>query len=188
MSNETWWFISRATGIVATVLAVAALVLGFFFSSRNMGGRRRPAWWLDLHNWLGGMTLVFTVLHIAASYIDKNSGIGLLQVLVPNTGTDAPWPITWGVIATYLFAITVFTSWPRKRLRPRLWRIVHLTSVMAVALAGLHAFQAGTDATTAAFEAGLAVTAGLAVYALSVRVLALVASRNAGRAERRPTT
>ena len=178
MSNETWWFISRATGIVATVLAVAALVLGFFFSSRNMGERRRPAWWLDLHNWLGGITLVFTVVHIAASYIDKNSGIGLLQVLVPGTAKDASWPITWGVTATYLFAITVFTSWPRKRLRPRLWRIVHLTSVLAVALAGLHAFQTGTDATTIAFEAGLAVVAALAVYALAVRVFALLVNRS----------
>ena len=178
MSNETWWFITRATGIVATVLAVAALVLGFYFSSRNMGERRRPAWWLDLHNWLGGITLVFTVVHIVASCIDNNSGIGLVQVLIPGTAKNASWGITWGVIATYLFAITVFTSWPRKRLRPRMWRIVHLTSVMALALAGLHAFQTGTDATTLAFEAGLALTAALAVYAVAVRVLALVVRHN----------
>lgn len=178
MSDSTWWYISRATGIVATVLAVAALVFGFFFSSRNMGERRRPAWWLDLHNWLGGLTLVFTVVHIAASYIDSNSGIGLAQILIPGTAKNLSWAITWGVIATYLFVITVFTSWPRKRLRPRFWRIVHLTSVVGVALAGLHAFQAGTDALTLAFEAGLAVVAALAVYALAVRILALLVNRS----------
>ena len=177
MTDQTAWFISRATGIVATVLAVAALVFGFFFSSRNMGDRRRPAWWLDLHNWLGGTTLVFTVVHIAASYIDSNSGIGLLQVLIPGTAKGRSWAITWGVIATYLFAITVFTSWPRKRLRPRLWRIVHLTSVVGLALAGLHAFQTGTDAKTLAFEAGLAITAALAVYAMTIRILALIVHR-----------
>ncbi len=141
MTDDISWFISRATGIVATVLAVAALIFGFFFSSRNMGDRRRPAWWLDLHNWLGGLTLVFTVVHIAAAYIDSTSGIGLLQVLIPGTATGRSWAITWGVIGTYLFAITVFTSWPRKRLRPRTWRIVHLTSVVGLGLAGLHAFQ-----------------------------------------------
>ncbi|MCE9622723.1 MAG: ferric reductase-like transmembrane domain-containing protein [Actinomycetia bacterium] len=177
MTDTQWWYITRATGIVATVLAVAALVFGFFFSSRNTGERRRPAWWLDLHNWLGGTTLVFTVVHIVASYLDRNSGIGLLQVLVPGTAKNASWAITWGVIATYTFAITVFTSWPRKRLRPRLWRLVHLTSVVGVALAGLHAFQVGIDATTLAFEAGLAITAALAVYALGVRVLALLVNR-----------
>lgn len=177
MTDDTWWYITRATGIVATVLAVAALVFGFFFSSRNMGDRRRPAWWLDLHNWLGGTTLVFTVVHIAASYVDTTSGIGLLQVLIPGTSKRANWAITWGVIATYTFVITVFTSWPRKRLRPRMWRIVHLTSVVGLALAGLHAFQVGTDATTVAFEAGLALSAAFAVYALAVRLLALVANR-----------
>lgn len=175
--NNLTWYLSRSTGIVATVLAVAALVFGFFFSSRNTGERRRPAWWLDLHNWLGGLALVFTVVHVLAAFLDSNSGIGLLQVFVPGTATAAPWAITWGVVATYLFAITVFTSWPRKRLRPRLWRIVHLTSVIGVALAGLHGFQSGTDATVLAFEAGLVVAAAFAVYALGVRVLAKLVPR-----------
>jgi len=171
--NDMWWFISRATGIVATVLAVAALVFGFFFSSRNTGVRRRPAWWLDLHNWLGGLTLVFTVIHIATIYLDRNSGIGVLAVLVPGAAHDSTWAITWGVIATYLFALTVFTSWPRKRLKRRVWRVVHLTSVAATVLAGLHAFQVGTDATALLFEAALIVCTALTVYALVVRVLAL---------------
>ena len=170
--NNVTWYVTRSTGIVATVLAVAALVFGFFFSSRNTGRRRRPAWWLDLHNWLGGLTLTFTVGHVVAAYLDSNSEIGLLQILVPGTAPSARWPITWGVVATYLFALTVFTSWPRKRLRPRLWRAVHLTSVVGVALAGLHAYQSGTDATTVAFEAGLVAAAACAVYALCVRVLA----------------
>jgi predicted ferric reductase len=177
VTNDGWWFLSRSTGIVATVLAVAALVFGFFFSSRNTGIRRRPAWWLDLHNWLGGLTLVFTVIHIVTIYLDQNSGIGLLSALVPGAAHDSKWAITWGVIATYLFALTVFTSWPRKRLRPRPWRIVHLTSVAATLLAGLHAFQVGTDATTLVFEAGLVLCGGWLVYSAMVRVLALVVNR-----------
>ena len=48
--NDMWWYLTRATGIVATVLAVAALVFGFLFSARETGNRRRPNWWLDLHN------------------------------------------------------------------------------------------------------------------------------------------
>lgn len=178
--NDTWWAISRSTGIVATVLAVAALVFGFFFSSRNTGLRRRPAWWLDLHNWLGGLTLVFTVVHIVTIYLDKNSGIGVLAALVPGAAKASTWAITWGVIATYFFVITVFTSWPRKRLKPRAWRIVHLTSVVGTALAGVHAFQVGTDGTSLAFEALLVVCAALFVYALVVRVLALVVPRSTG--------
>lgn len=172
--NDGWWYLSRATGIVATVLIVAALVFGFFFSSRNTGARRQPAWWLDLHNWLGGLALAFTAAHIVAVYLDKNSGIGVLAVLVPGAANDSTWAIAWGVIATYLFAVAVFTSWPRKRFSRRVWRIIHLGSVVGTFLAGLHAFQIGTDATSLVFEAGLVGGAGLCVYALAVRVLALV--------------
>jgi DMSO/TMAO reductase YedYZ heme-binding membrane subunit len=175
--SDLWWFVSRATGIVATALAVAAVVFGFFFSSRNTGRRRRPAWWLDLHNWLGGAALAFTLVHVATIYLDDNSGIDLLAALVPGAADEQRWAIAWGVIAMYLFALTVFTSWPRKRLRPRAWRVVHLGSVVGAVLAGIHAFQVGSDATNVVFEAGLVVGAALLVYAAVVRVLGLVIRR-----------
>lgn len=169
-----WWYASRATGIVATVLAVAALVWGFFFSSRNTGARRRPAWWLDLHNWLGGLALAMTGGHLAAVYIDRRSGLGAVDFIVPGATTFA---ITSGVIAAYLLALAVFTSWPRKRLRPSRWRVVHLGSVAGGVLAGVHAYQAGTDAPERAFQAGLAVCGGLAAYATFVRVLGVLLPR-----------
>lgn len=170
MNNDVWWYLSRATGIVATVLAAAALVWGFFFSSRNTGERLRAAWWLDLHNWLGGIALLFTAAHIVAAYFDSNAGLGIVEVLVPGTVDVGTWAIGWGVIAAYLLAITVFTSWPRKRLRPPWWRVVHLTSVVGVALAGVHAYQAGSEATRVIFQAGLVLTAGFCLYAMFLRL------------------
>ncbi len=67
MSN-LWLYLSRATGIVATVLIVLALAWGLFFSARATGSRRRPNWWLDLHKYLGGLAFVFTLLHVAATH------------------------------------------------------------------------------------------------------------------------
>ena len=182
--TDFWWYLSRSTGIVATVLAVAALVWGFFFSSRNTGTRRRPNWWLDLHNYLGGLSLVFIGVHVVAAYLDANSGIGLVQVLVPGTATGARWAIGWGVIATYPFAATVFTSWPKRRFSRTVWRLVHLSSVGAVALATVHALQAGSDATTFLLRAVVIVAVAFAVYALSVRVIDVVARRVARRLAR----
>lgn len=175
--NDLWWYLSRATGIVATLLAVAALVWGFFFSSRNTGQRLRPAWWLDLHNWLGGTALAFTAAHLVAAYLDSNAGLGVLDVLVPGTAHPGTWAIGWGVIAAYLFAITVFTSWPKKRLRPPWWRIVHLSSVLGVVLAGVHAYQSGSDAARFVFQSGLVVGLGFCVYAICLRLFSLVAKR-----------
>lgn len=166
-----WWYTSRATGIVATALVVAALVWGFFFSSRNTGDRRGPAWWLDLHNWLGGLALAMTAVHLAAAYIDGRSGLGIGEVLVPGASRLS---ITWGVVAAYLLAFSVFTSWPRRRLRRTAWRVVHLGSLLGAALAGVHAYQAGSDASGPAFQAGLVVAGGFGTYATAVRLLGVL--------------
>lgn len=172
--TDFWWYASRATGLVATVLITAALVWGFFFSSRNTGSRRSPAWWLDLHNWLGGLALTMTGLHLLAAYLDTNSGVGFVDLVVPGT---SPTSITWGVIATYLLAAAVLTSWPGKRLRPMSWRLVHLGSVVAAALVGVHGYQAGSDRSVLAFQVGLAVCGAFGLYAALVRLLAVVLGR-----------
>ena len=90
------WYLTRSTGIVATLLSAAALVWGFLFSARATGNRLRPAWWLDLHNWLGGLALVFIGVHIATSWLDSDAGIGLIQVFVPGSATRDAWAIGWG--------------------------------------------------------------------------------------------
>ena len=82
--NDWLWYLTRASGIVATVLIVAALAWGFLFSARETGNRLRPAWWLDLHNWLGGMALVFTGVHLLAVFADSDLGLGLVDILVPE--------------------------------------------------------------------------------------------------------
>ena len=109
--NDLMCYLSRATGIVATVLVVAALIWGFLFSARATGNRRRPNWWLDLHNWLGGLALALTGVHIVTALLDTTAGIGLLETIVPGTGSTA---LAWGVLATYLIAAAVFTTWPRR--------------------------------------------------------------------------
>lgn len=165
-----WLALTRSTGIVATILAVAALAWGFFFSARATGHRLRPNWWLDLHNWLGGLALVFTGAHILFAWLDDNSGIGLLQILVPDTTSVDPWAITWGVLATYLIAAAVFTTWPRRWRNRRRWRVVHLGSVVGTALALLHGLLSGSDASAIAYQGGVVFLAALSTYALGLRL------------------
>lgn len=175
--NAAWWYISRATGIVAMVLVVAALVWGFLFSARETGQRRRPAWWLDLHNWLGGLTLVFTVVHVIATVIDRDTGVGLASVFVPGVAPVDRFALAWGVIGLYLFATTVLTSWPRRLWSRRTWRIVHLGSVVGVAVALVHAFEMGTDATGRVAVAGSLLLVAIGTYALGIRVFGLLIGR-----------
>jgi predicted ferric reductase len=165
--------LTRSSGIVAVLLMVASLLWGFLFSSRATGKRLRPNWWLDLHNWLGGLALIFTVVHIALSLFDTGAGIGLLQVFVPGTASDRPWAIAWGVIATYITIAVVFTTWPTRWKNRRWWRIVHVLSVGGTALALLHSYQSGSDATRVSFQVGMIVAVGFATYGLGLRLSTL---------------
>lgn len=184
--NDLWHYLGRSSGIVATVLLVLALAWGLLFSARATGSRRRPAWWLDLHKWLGGLAFAFTVVHVAALLLDAYSGIGLVQVFVPLTATGWAWGITWGVLALYVFAAVVFTSWPRKRLGRRAWLAVHLLSVPATVAAAGHAWMVGSSRGNWWFPMLLALLAGLGVYPAVIRLAGRVRSPRRSAMRPRP--
>jgi sulfoxide reductase heme-binding subunit YedZ len=180
--NDLMWYLSRATGIVATVLAVAALTWGFLFSARATGERRRPNWWLDLHNWLGGAALVFTLVHIATAYLDSDFGLAFVDLFVPGAASFQRLALSWGVIATYLFATAVLTSWPRRLFSRRTWRVLHLGSVGGVVLAFVHAFQMGTDTAGRAFRILTLLLVACGSYTLGIRLFGVLSKRRAAAA------
>lgn len=186
--NEVWWYLGRSSGIVATVLIAAALVAGLRFSGRATGSRRRPKWWLDLHNYLGGLAFVFVVVHVIAVYQDDLSGIGLTQVLVPMTADGWAWGITWGVLATYVFAMVVVTSWPRRRGSRRLWLTIHLLSVPAAIAAGVHGWMVGSSRGQPWFPLLLAVLVGLVVHPAVLRLFTAAKQRSSRRLREPSTT
>jgi hypothetical protein len=86
------------------------------------------------------------------------------------------------VIATYLLATAVLTSWPRRLFSRRVWRTVHLGSVVGVALAFVHAYQMGTEASGRAFRVGMLLLVAISTYTLFIRLAGVVArSRSIGR-------
>lgn len=179
--SDFWTYLTRASGIVATVLIVLSLAGGLAFSARATGARRRPNWWLDLHNYLGGLAFAFTVVHVFAAYWDQLSGIHLLQVFIPLTATGWAWGITWGVLATYILGAVVFTTWPKRRLSRPNWLIVHLLSIPATVMVAAHAWMVGSSRNGRWFQVLLALLTGLAVYPAVLRLIGVAAKRRARR-------
>ncbi len=177
--SSWWWYLTRATGIVAAVLAVASLVWGLFFSSRNTGSRLKPNWWLALHNWLGGLTLGFLGAHMFFSLVDSTRAIGFVDLFVPSSKVG--WAIGWGVVAAWLFALVVLPSVARvrRRLPRKAWHMVHLLSVPAIALTAVHAYKSGSDSASQYFTRVLAVLIGVCVYPISIRLIGVAQARRA---------
>jgi DMSO/TMAO reductase YedYZ heme-binding membrane subunit len=145
MDPKIWWYLSRATGLVAWGLAIAAILLGLALASRALGPRPKAPWLLALHRWVGGLTVAFTVAHVAAIVADSYVHFGVADVLVPFASSWQPSEVAWGIVAAWLLVAIELTSLQMRRLPKRAWRAIHLTSYAVGVMATAHGLTAGTD-------------------------------------------
>ena len=172
MGSHAWWYLARASGLVAWGLVTGAVVLGLWLSLRLSRNRPRPAWTLDLHRFLGGLAVVFTGVHLAGLAADSFVSFGLAELLVPFASSWKPTEVALGVVGLYLLLAIELTSLLMRRLPRRLWRGVHLTSYVLFLLATAHMLTAGTDVGNWKVQwAALGGTAAV-VYLSIARVLA----------------
>lgn len=146
MTGHLWWYLARASGIVASVLVAAAVIWGLLLSTRVLQNRPRPAWLLDLHRMLGGLALAFVAVHVAALVADSYVQFGLADVLVPFASEWRPSAVAFGVLAMYLLAAVELTSLATRKLPRRWWHGVHLSSYVCFWFVAVHGALAGTDA------------------------------------------
>ncbi len=144
---KLWWYVARASGIVAWVMLAAAVIWGILVATRILGRKPRPAWVLDLHRWLGGLAVTFTAVHLVGLVLDDYVEFGLRELLVPFASKWRPSAVAWGVVAFYVLMAVQLTSLAMKRLPRRLWKWVHLSSFGLFFAATMHAGMAGTDVT-----------------------------------------
>lgn len=171
MSTHLWWFLARATGVVAWAGAVGAVLVGLALASR-IGGREVPApWLLALHRHLGALTLAFTGAHVAALVADGFVHIDLLDALVPMRSGWRPGAVAWGVAGLWVLALVEATSLLRRRLPARLWRSVHLLSYAGAVAATAHLFTAGTDQANPLLRTAPIAALSAAVAFLTYRLL-----------------
>ncbi len=174
--SDVLWFLTRSSGIVAMILIAAAIINGFIYSGREGGQRIRPDWWVDLHRGLGGYALIFTVFHLLTAY-GADLGYGVIDIIIPGVSKQWTTAVTLGVLAFYAMLITVFTTWPKRRFRSRIWHAIHLLTLPATIAIGVHGWQMGTDSRTGWYIALMAILTGLVMYPAGLRISGLIRSR-----------
>lgn len=65
------------------MLVVASIVWGLLLSSRYLAGGPKPKGLLDLHRFLGGLSVVFTMLHVVGLYLDSYVKFTIRDLLIP---------------------------------------------------------------------------------------------------------
>ena len=182
LTPQASWYVARSSGFVAWALAAASVTWGLALSTRLVRRRGAPAWLLDLHRFLGTLTLVFVGLHLVGLWADSYVQLGVTDLLVPMASSWRPVAVAWGVVALWLLLAVQVTSWTMRWLPRRLWRRVHLASGPMLVLSSVHALQAGTDASNLLVQWAAVLAASLVLFLVAFRQLA----RSGEPARRRP--
>lgn len=143
---QIWWYLTRSSGFIAWVLSILAIMLGLALATRALGPNPRPAWLLDLHRFVGGLTVLFLAVHLGSLVADSFVHFGVADLLVPFASSWKSGAVAWGVLAFWFLLAVELSSLMMRRLPRRTWRTIHLTSYLAAVMATVHAFTAGTDA------------------------------------------
>ena len=170
MSAQIWWYVARASGIVGWLLLSASVLWGILLPAR-LSDRQRPAWILDLHRWLAGLTLGFVGLHLATLVADSSIHFGLADLTVPFASDWKPIPVALGVIAAWLLGVVQITSLAMRRLPRKVWHRIHLASYAPFFLASLHGTWAGTDAGTPLYQITSLTALAAVIFSTLYRIL-----------------
>jgi predicted ferric reductase len=170
MNPHFFWYVARASGIVAWLMLTASVLWGVVLSTRAFPEHRRPAWLLDLHRWLGGLTVAFVAVHLAALVADSYTSFGLADLAVPFASDWKPGAVALGVVAAWGLIAVQLTSLAMRRLPRRFWRAVHLTSYVTFWLTTLHAAFAGTDRSQVLYQSTAALSIAVVAWAVVYRL------------------
>jgi predicted ferric reductase len=170
--EQLWWWVARSGGIVALVLTGLAVIWGLALSTKVMQGTPTPKWLLSLHRWLGGLSVTFTGVHVAALVLDSYVHFGVAEILVPFASDWKPGAVAWGVVSMYLLVAVQLTSLMMRRIPRTWWKRVHMTSWVLFWTGLIHGVTAGTDASHPLYVAVTALMTLLVVFLTTFRILA----------------
>ena len=184
MNSQLWWYVARSGGVVAWGLAAVSVVWGLVLSSGVLGKRMTPPKLLDLHRFLGGLSIVFVAVHLVGLFLDEKVEFGPSELLVPMASKWEPGAVAWGIVAFYLLVAVEITSLLRSRIGERAWRFAHYGAFAVFLFGTIHGLRAGTDVENPMIWWPAAITSAAVVGLCAYRIFAGDPVRAASRTER----
>lgn len=177
MSEQFWWYIARSSGFVAWTLLTLGLVWGVLLATRVLKPYDKPGWLLDLHRWLGALTVGFVAVHLVALVADNYVTFTFVDLFVPFASPYQRFAVGLGVLALYLLLVVELSSVYMRKISARRWRMIHVWAYVVVLLTSWHAVLAGTDVGRGVYTFAAIALSVTPAFALLVRVIKRPARR-----------
>ena len=145
MNNQIWWNLTRASANIAMVLILLTVFWGVLLATRVLKPNDRPAWLRDIHTWMGGLALIFTIIHMLTLIADSYVTFTFVSVLVPYASSWKPLPVSMGILGFYILAAVQITSLMMRKMSRKNWRRIHLLSYIQFVLVMAHTLTSGSD-------------------------------------------
>lgn len=184
MNEQVWWYIARSGGIVAWALVTLAVCWGLFLSTKAAAKATQPKPLLNLHRFLGGLSITFTAIHLFGLIMDSYIHFGWMEILIPWTSEWQPTAVAWGVIAFYLLLAVEITSLLKQKIPQPVWRQIHRMSFGLYIFATVHGIQAGTDTGNAWYQMVMLASINIVAFLVILLILAHRKSHVAAQAAR----
>ncbi len=169
-AGHTYWYLTRATGLVAYLLLFLSVTLGLLLTgdlASKWVQRLQRYRVYDVHRFVTLLTLGLTTVHVFIVLPDHYFRFSLLQLLVPFASPYRSAYMAVGTFAFYGLIVVVGSFYLRPLVSYRLWRWLHYATFAVFALALIHGAGAGFDAGSWWSRAMYAAT-GLIVFNLTV--------------------
>jgi len=102
----------------------------------------------ELHNFLTLLSTIFLGVHILATWVDPFTRFSWNEILIPLTSHYRPEWMAFGIVALYLGIAIGISTWLRPLIGYKLWRQMHVLTLVVFALATIHGIGTGSDTQT----------------------------------------
>jgi predicted ferric reductase len=146
---KAYWYLSRASGIVAYVLLWLSGMLGLALTTRfaRLWGIGPAV--ASVHQFASLLGLALLAVHVLVLLGDRYTSYRLDQLLMPFAASQhEPFWVGLGQVAAYVALPVTFSFYVRRLIGVRYWRLLHYASFGVFWLSVAHGIGAGTDSAT----------------------------------------
>ena len=145
VGGKAFWYLTRASGLVALVLLSATILIGVV-ASVGWTTERWPRFVSqDVHRNLSLLCIVFVGVHVVTTVLDGFVPIGFVDAVLPFRSSYRPIYLGLGALGFDLLLAVLVTSALRHRIGYGSWRFVHWLAYLSWPIALIHGLGSGTD-------------------------------------------